>query len=592
MAETGRVTGRGGQRDRLLLRWLYSGVLLLLLLMLYATYRTYQRFTSASESAREANTVLHEVEALGSGLKDAQTGVRSYILTHDTALLAPFNAAQPGVDRSIRRLDSLNRAGAVHEDLDGYIALSRTMMKQVQDQFLAERSSPIGLQGDERTQLSEGHALMERVRQEQARITAAIEEARDRDQRIERSLKPDTPLMLLIYTALAIAATAMLFWRLFRALKDADRAKNDTQAKVVQLDEEVSTRIFAERSLRRVLDSSPSSIMAFRSLRDQKGRISDFEWLLTNQESERLYGGRTQGLVGRKLLDVMPGLRENGTFERLVDVVESGTPLEDTITSVQRPDNWVHFHALRLLDGFMITVTDVTETRRAQGFLAESDRLAITGGIARTIAHEVRNPLTNLQMALEQMVEELSSTDRDAVRPFTEILHRNIKRIAGLIDDLLESSKIKELAKYRCDTNTLLAKVLATVQDRLDLQHMTSRIIIKSGAETVLADEGMLCVALSNLCINAIEAMEPGKGQLELTAGLVGDRVQICVEDNGKGIAQENIQRLFQAFYSGRRGGMGLGLTSARTILNAHGVHMEVHSELGKGTRFSLTFPA
>ena len=67
--------------------------------------------------------------------------------------------------------------------------------------------------------------------------------------------------------------------------------------------------------------------------------------------------------------------------------------------------------------------------------------------------------------------------------------------------------------------------------------------------------------------------------------------MRISVKDNGKGIAEEHIQLLFQAFYSGRSGGMGLGLTSARTILNAHGVHMDVKSTVGEGTSFVLSFP-
>ena len=70
-----------------------------------------------------------------------------------------------------------------------------------------------------------------------------------------------------------------------------------------------------------------------------------------------------------------------------------------------------------------------------------------------------------------------------------------------------------------------------------------------------------------------------------------GWQLRISVADNGKGIPEENIQRLFQAFYSGRTGGMGLGLTNARTILNAHGVHMDVKSTVGEGTTFLLTFP-
>lgn len=581
---------QGSKRDRLMLRRLYAGALVLLLLMLFATYRTFQRYSDASERVRQANVVLHEVEALSSGLKDAQTGVRSYILTHDTAYLKPFNAAQPGVERSIRRLDSLDRSGDIHENLSDYVGLARIMIKQVQDQFLAERSTDIGLQGNELEQLAEGRDLMERVRHEQRRVSDNIERVRDQDLSTERSLRPDTPLMLLFYSALAIAATALLFWRLFRALNEAEKAKAVTQAKVVELDAEVQTRIFAERSLRRVLDSSPSSIMAFRSIRGPRGEVEDFGWFLTNHECERRYG-KGRSLVGRNLLEVIPAVKENGLFSRLVEVVESGTPLEDTLLSTLSPDTWVHVHALRLLDGFVITVTDVTETRRAQGLLAESDRLAITGGIARTIAHEVRNPLTNLHMALNQMVEELSTTEREEVRPFTDILGRNIRRISTLIDDLLESSKPKEIKLCDCDVSALFNAALASVQDRLSLKEMSASVLIKPGAERIVGDEAMLGIALTNLCINAIEAMEQGKGRLRLTAVQLDQRVKIIVEDNGKGIAQENIQRLFQAFYSSRSGGMGLGLTSARTILNAHGVHVDVQSEVGVGTRFALTFP-
>jgi signal transduction histidine kinase len=577
---------------RSMLRKLYAGVLVLLLLMLYATYRTFQKFSGASERVREANAVLHEVEALGSGLKDAQTGVRSYILTHDTAFLPPFKAAQPDVERSMHRLDSLARAGVVQEDLSTFISLSRMMIKQVQDQFLAERATGIGLQDGELEQLAVGRDIMERVRQEQRRVTGSLEKARDRDLSTERSLRPDTPLMLLVFSLLAISATALLFWRLFQALNDAERARALAQAKVDERDAEMRTRQFAERSLRSVLDSSPNSVMACRSLRGAAGVIEDFTCFLANHECERRYAGKGGSLVGRRLLEVVPGIKATGLFGRLVEVVQTGTPLEDTVLSVHGADNWLHIHVLRLGDGFVITVTDVTETRRAQGLLAESDRLAITGGIARTIAHEVRNPLTNLHLALGQMLEEISPADQDAVRPFTEILARNTKRIGNLIDDLLESSKPKEVNRSECEVRTLLERTMANVQDRMGLLGMKGTVEVKPGAERLLGDATMLEVALTNLCINAVEAMDEGRGELHLTAACVDRRMRITVQDNGKGIAQENIQRLFQAFYSSRSGGMGLGLTSARTILNAHGVHVDVQSEVGIGTRFSLTFPA
>ena len=578
-------------KERRLLRGLYAGTVILLAIFLLATIRTFDRYSSANRSIRESNAVLQELGQMVSGLKDAQAGYRGYVLTHDTSFVVPFRFAQPSVEQSIRRLDSLSRAGATTLDLSTIQELSRQMLKGIQEQFLSERSSPIGLQGIELVQMQRSRDLMERIRAEHRHLTAEVELSRDANLSEERSLKPDTPVMLVVYSILAILATGILFWRLFKALAKAERGEVEIQRKVDELNKEVRTREFAERSLKRVLDSSPSSIMAFRSIRDHLGKVVDFEWILSNRESERIYGGRDEGLIGKRLMTEMPQLLGSGAFEDLLEVVESGTPYENDQQSTQRSDVWIHVHALRLLDGFVVTITDISETRRAQGLLAEGDRLAITGGIARTIAHEVRNPLTNLHMALEQMLDELQPDVREEVRPYSEILQRNMHRISKLITDLLESSKIKELNKVPCDVKNLLNLALASVQDRMDLLEMKAEVKVSDGVGQVMADPAMFGVALSNLCINAIEAMAEGEGRLSLEAVMHRGRVRISVIDNGKGIAEENIQRLFQAFYSGRSGGMGLGLTSARTILNAHGVHVDVESVVHEGTTFTLTFP-
>ena len=578
-------------KERRLLRGLYAGTVILLAIFLLATIRTFDRYSSANRSIRESNAVLQELGQMVSGLKDAQAGYRGYVLTHDTSFVVPFRFAQPSVEQSIRRLDSLSRAGATTLDLSTIQELSRQMLKGIQEQFLSERSSPIGLQGIELVQMQRSRDLMERIRAEHRHLTAEVELSRDANLSEERSLKPDTPVMLVVYSILAILATGILFWRLFKALAKAERGEVEIQRKVDELNKEVRTREFAERSLKRVLDSSPSSIMAFRSIRDHLGKVVDFEWILSNRESERIYGGRDEGLIGKRLMTEMPQLLGSGAFEDLLEVVESGTPYENDQQSTQRSDVWIHVHALRLLDGFVVTITDISETRRAQGLLAEGDRLAITGGIARTIAHEVRNPLTNLHMALEQMLDELQPDVREEVRPYSEILQRNMHRISKLITDLLEASKIKELNKVPCDVKNLLNLALASVQDRMDLLEMKAEVKVSDGVGQVMADPAMFGVALSNLCINAIEAMAEGEGRLSLEAVMHRGRVRIYVIDNGKGIAEENIQRLFQAFYSGRSGGMGLGLTSARTILNAHGVHVDVESVVHEGTTFTLTFP-
>lgn len=577
-------------RERRLLRVLYVFTIVMLAVLLLATVRTFDKYSSANKSVRDSNAVLQEIASMISGLKDAQTGATGYILTHDTSFMLPFRLAQPAVERSIRRLDSLSRAGATNMDLRGIQGLSRQMLRQIQEQFLSEHTSELGLQEGERAQLEQSRDLMGRIRAEQLRLSTELERVRDAYLNQERSLKPDTPLMLLVYAVLAILATSLLFWRLFRALAKAERAEVEILRKVDELNKEVRTREFAERSLKRVLDTSPNAIMAFRSIRDKLGRITDFEWILANTESLHLYG-HNEPLIGKRLLNQLPWARQHAWFDGFVEVVETGTPFEIDQQSEQRPGTWNHVHAVRLLDGLVATVTDISEMKRARELLAEGDRLAITGGIARTIAHEVRNPLTNLHMALEQMLDELDPDTRENLAPFSDILKRNMQRISKLISDLLESSKSRELDKRSCAVRDLLDTAVASVQDRLGLLRMKASVEVRPGTANVAADPDMFGVALTNLCINAIEAMEEGRGRLLLQSDMEKGHVRIRIMDNGKGIAEANIQRLFQAFYSGRSGGMGLGLTSARSILNAHGVHVDVASTLGSGTTFTLTFP-
>lgn len=582
---------RRNARERQLLRTLHVATVLLLALFLLATIRTFNKYSTANKSVRDSNAVMQELGALVSALKDAQTGARGFILTHDTTFMRPFRAAQPVVEQSIHNLDSLSKAGATKQDLRGIEGTARQLLKRIQEQFLSEHTSDVGLQGNELEQLKESRRLMERVRAEHDRLATELDRMRDANLLEERSLKPDTPMMLVVYSVLVALATSLLFWRLFRALAKAEKAEGEIQRKVDELNKEVRTREFAERSLKRVLDTSPSSIMAFRSIRDLLGRVVDFEWVLANRESQRVYGLGDETLIGKHMLAQLPWVGTGDLFKELVEVVESGMPYEVKEPSAQRPGTWVHLHAVRLLDGLVMTVTDISETRRAQELLAEEDRLAITGGIARTIAHEVRNPLTNLHLALEQMLEELAPEVRIEVSPYSDILQRNMRRISQLITDLLESSKARDLDRRPCPVMDLLEVALASVQDRLDLRGMQAEVQVDPEVGPVLVDEPLFGVALTNLCVNAIEAMEDHRGRLTLVADIHHGHTRILVADNGKGIAEENIQLLFQAFYSGRSGGMGLGLTSARAIFNAHGVHVDVKSTVGVGTAFELTFP-
>ncbi len=236
-------------------------------------------------------------------------------------------------------------------------------------------------------------------------------------------------------------------------------------------------------------------------------------------------------------------------------------------------------------------IRDVTEQKRAQQDLIVAEKLSMTGKIARSIAHEVRNPLTNLSLALEQLKEELPEND-EYTGIFTDIIQRNVERIGQLITEMLNSSKPRDLDRKPQDLTAIVQDTLHLVTDRLKLKSMkltTNFCVLPCIA---LLDQEQIKTALLNILINAVEAMEPDKGALNVTTFRTDDE-QVCLEvqDNGSGISEENRQRLFDPFFTAKSTGMGLGLTTTQNIINSHKGNIEVVSKLGEGTTFRVCFP-
>lgn len=236
-------------------------------------------------------------------------------------------------------------------------------------------------------------------------------------------------------------------------------------------------------------------------------------------------------------------------------------------------------------------VRDITEQKKAQQELIIAEKLTMTGKLARSIAHEVRNPLTNLSLALDQLRDELADRQEET-QLYTDIIGRNVERISTLITDMLNSSKPRELDRKPQSLNDVVRDTLGFVNDRIKLKQMKLTTNFSTDDCTAPLDLEQVRMALTNILINAVEAMEPGQGELRIDTYCLDD-TQVCViiRDNGSGIAPENIQRLFDPFFTGKQSGMGLGLTATQNIVTSHRGHIEVDSEMGQGTTFKITFP-
>ena len=155
---------------------------------------------------------------------------------------------------------------------------------------------------------------------------------------------------------------------------------------------------------------------------------------------------------------------------------------------------------------------------------------------------------------------------------------------------MLNSSKPKELNLELTPITDILEQTLALSIDRINLNQIKLEKNIQSDLPRVLLDREKIKIALLNIVINGLEAMQPGTGVLKVTAEQRNGTIFTVISDNGKGIAPEEIEKLFDPFYTDKPGGMGLGLTSTKNILNSHNAEVEVQSVVGEGTTFTIVF--
>jgi signal transduction histidine kinase len=226
--------------------------------------------------------------------------------------------------------------------------------------------------------------------------------------------------------------------------------------------------------------------------------------------------------------------------------------------------------------------TELLQMRRQEKFAA-------TGRIARTIAHEIRNPLTNINLAAEQLSMDLPKDDENTGFLF-EMIARNSNRINQLVSGLLNSTKFSELNFEKVSINELMDETLLQAQDRIQLNNVR---LIKKYTDInceVSVDKEKIKIAFLNIIINALESMEARpNATITIETQSHGDKCLVVICDTGKGMDEESVSRLFEPYFTNKPKGNGLGLTNTQNIILNHKGNINVKSSEGKGTSFSIT---
>ncbi|MDR7249522.1 ATP-binding protein [Bacillus pumilus] len=254
----------------------------------------------------------------------------------------------------------------------------------------------------------------------------------------------------------------------------------------------------------------------------------------------------------------------------------------------------LYFDEHHQFTGGIGTVADITKQKQAklelersnQQLQMQAQKLAVAGQIAAGIAHEVRNPLTSVNGFLQLM-----KTQYPERTDYFDIIFSEIKRIDFVLSELLVLAKPQAVHFQEVQLHELLEQVITLLKTNAVLSNIDLKQPFKrQDAGAILADANQMKQLFINLIKNAIEAMPEG-GSIYISTEKVLNEWKITIQDEGKGMSEEDIQKIYDPFFSTKKEGTGLGLTICATILKDHHGRMDVSSELGKGTAFHIYLP-
>ncbi len=363
-----------------------------------------------------------------------------------------------------------------------------------------------------------------------------------------------------------------------------DTYKNESKVSE-ELDVQLKSNEEIQNTLVGVLDASLNGIMAMMPVKNSLNEVIDFKWTMANNKALTDMGYSYEHLLSNSFFEILPS--GNYLFDKYKNVYDTGNPDRFTIYSENTKSHY-DIYVTKFADSVAVTFMDVTDQIMGQEAILNYQKIQSANKFARLMTHEIRNPLTNILLSVEQLKEEIK--DNESTGLYIDILQRNTLRINELISEVMNASKLTELEFTKISSRLFILNCIEAAKDRLKLKNIKLELNISLDVEIEIDVEKMK-IALLNIILNAIEAMETVEGKLIVNSTLEKEELIIEIIDNGVGISPENQQRLFEPFYTNKTKGFGIGLTASQTIIFNHHGNIRVKSEPGAGATFTIKIP-
>lgn len=367
----------------------------------------------------------------------------------------------------------------------------------------------------------------------------------------------------------------------------------------------------SEERFRGLQQATPDGFMIFEAVRAETGKIEDFRWLYVNPAAEKIIGRAEKELIGKLLLDEMPGNREEGLFDAYVRVVETGEVWRKEFSYAHEGlDHYFLSTAVKTGDGFAVAFSDITDRKRAE---REREELLAKEQAAReqaeaaartkdeflaVVTHELRSPLNSI-LGWNTLLRRQPSPEM--VSRVTEIVEKQGKQQLQLIEDLLDTARMVSgkmiVEQNPVDLASVISAALDVVRPAAQSKSVALSMTINSSNGIVTGDAERLQQVVWNLLANAVK-FTPEGGRVEIELRREDPSAVLVVRDNGRGIEPDFLPYVFDRFSqadaskSRRFGGLGLGLSLVKQLTELHGGTVTAESEgLNKGAAFTVKLP-
>lgn len=327
---------------------------------------------------------------------------------------------------------------------------------------------------------------------------------------------------------------------------------------------------------------------------DNAGRVVTY-----NQMAESITGRKWGDVIGRSCEEVWGKM---GAITRAIDSTLRGAPLMNFETGLSSPQRGlvpIAFSSTLLRDnqgkknGALLSIQDLSELKELEGKIRRADKLTALATMAAGMAHEIKNPLSSMKVFAQLLPQKID--DPEYRRKLGEIMPREIDRIDRIVEGLLGFARATEPTFVQVKVEELLEYNLNYYGDKAG----SAGVKIKrdyADLPKIEVDRGQISQVFSNLILNGIQAMpEGGELTVQTLPGKIVDdlmqNIKVRISDSGHGIPGEMLKKLFDPFFTTKYGGTGLGLTISHSIVDGHKGFIDVESQVGTGTTFTVTLP-